>query len=85
MYKLWLTRKNLKYLIKKLKENKNYKTTKTINKVNQRIEGFSKVCYLKGNYILLPCRGMNNQRYSVAKERIDLTLYECFRKVSLVN
>lgn len=84
-WKVFKTRKGLEYLIKKLKENKNDKTTEAINKVNQRIEGFSKVCYSKGNYILLPCRSMNNQRYSAAEDRIDLTLYECFGKATLAK
>lgn len=35
--------------------------------------------------MLLPERQMNNQRYSVTEDRIDLTLHECFEKGALAK
>ena len=74
------TSKSLESLINQIKTNRKNDYTKKIRQVNSNIEEFAKICYTKGNYMLLPERQMNNQRYSVAEDRIDLTLYECFEK-----
>ncbi|MGF0040274.1 hypothetical protein ACQRBF_05765 [Peptoniphilaceae bacterium SGI.131] len=52
--------------------------TEKIIQVNNYVENFAKYCYTKGNYILLPHRRMNNERYQKLEDRIALTIYECF-------
>lgn len=71
------TVKSLKYLKGKIEKN-----DEKISEVNKMIEPFADVCYLKGNFMLLPegCRAMNNQRYQIAEDRIDVTLHQCFGK-----
>ena len=51
-----------------------------IKELNKRIQEFAQLYYTAGNFMLLPegKRRMNNQRYQVAEDRIDLTLYQCF-------
>lgn len=51
-----------------------------IKAVNSKIEAFAEVCYTEGNYMLLPQRQMNKQRYRFTEDRIDLTIYESFDK-----
>jgi len=76
---------NLKALLKQIRATWKNDYTSKINATNERIEDFAKVCYTKGNYMLLPERKMNPQRYSVTEDRIDLTLYECFDKGALAK
>lgn len=57
--------------------------TDKIRKINKNLEEFAKIYYSKGNYMLLPARKMNLQRYRIAEDRIDITLYECFDKGTL--
>ena len=59
------------------------KITSKILEVNTKIEAFASVCYTRGNYMLLPKREMNNYRYQVTEDRIDMTLYEAFDKGAL--
>lgn len=75
--------KTLESLINKIKTDSKNKYTDAIKQVNSNIEEFAKIYYTKGNYMLLPERQMNNQRYRVAEDRIDLTLYECFENGAL--
>jgi hypothetical protein len=77
--------KSLESLINQIKTNRKNKYTEVIKQINSNIEEFAKICYTKGNYMLLPKRQMNNQRYSVTEDRIDLTLYECFEKGALAK
>ncbi len=79
------TSKSLESLINQIKTNRKNDYTEKIRRVNSNIEEFAKMCYTKGNYMLLPERQMNNQRYSVTEDRIDLTLYECFEKGALAK
>lgn len=77
----WNTSKTVRALTA-LKDQieKHGKYEKKIRKVNDKIESFASVCYSKGNFMLLPdgCRTMNNQRYQIAEDRVDVTLYQCF-------
>lgn len=75
----------LKALLKQIRATWDNEYTSKINAINEKIEGFAEVCYTKGNYMLLPERKMNPQRYSIAEDRIDLTLYECFDKGALAK
>lgn len=59
------------------------KENEEIIKVNEKINEFAKYYYTKGNYMLLPKRGMNTERYKITEDRIDCTLYECFANGSL--
>ena len=72
------TPRSLESLINQIKTNRKNDYTEKIRRVNGNVEEFAKICYTKGNYMLLPERQMNIQRYSVTEDRIDLTLYECF-------
>lgn len=74
------TSKSLERLINQIKTNRNNDYTEKIRRVNSNIKEFAKICYTKGNYMLLLERQMNNQRYRITEDRIDLTLYECFEK-----
>lgn len=67
---------SLKTLIRQITKKTSY--TDKILKINERLDTFARVCYTKGNYILLPERKMNNERYSNCEDRIDQTLYESF-------
>lgn len=75
---VYKTSKSIGSLINQIKTNRKNDYTEKIRQVNNNIEEFAKICYTKGNYMLLPERQMNNQRYSFTEDRIDLTLYECF-------
>lgn len=77
--------KSLGSLINQIKTDSKNKYTEAIKQVNCNIEEFAEICYTKGNYMLLPERKMNNQRYSITEDRIDLTLYECFEKGRLAK
>lgn len=79
------TQKSLGCLIDMIKTNRENDYSERIRQVNKNIEGFAEICYTKGNYMILPKRQMNNQRYSVTEDRIDLTLYECFEKGALAK
>lgn len=72
-------------LLKQIRAKWNNDFTSRINAINEKVEGFAEVCYTKGNYMLLPKRKMNPQRYSITEDRIDLTIYECFDKGSLAK
>lgn len=87
----WKTSKSIGYLEALIKriidgpDEKKYdqKTIEKINKIlsvnnNEIIKDFAEVCYTKGNYMLLPARKMNIERYNISQDRIDLALYECF-------
>lgn len=76
---------NLKALLKQIRATWKNDFTWKINATNERIENFAKVCYTKGNYMLLPEREMNPKRYSVTEDRIDLSLYECFDNGALAK
>ncbi len=75
----WVSYKTLNFL-NALK--KYTKTKDQIQSVNQSVSEFASVCYSKGNFMLLPdgCRAMNNQRYQMTEDRMDVTLYQCFGK-----
>ena len=77
------TTKSIKALLKQSDATHPNKFTSKILAVNNKIEAFASVCYTKGNYMLLPDRKMNNYRYQVTEDRIDMTLYEAFDKGSL--
>lgn len=79
------TVKSLESLINQIKTNRKNNFTEKIRKVNSNIEEFAQLCYTKGNYMLLPDRKMNPQRYSITEDRIDLTLYECFENGKLAK
>lgn len=74
------TPNSLKVLIQQIETYRKKAHTESIRKVNAKIENFSRVCYTKGNYMLLPSRQMNTKRYYILEDRIDATLYECFEK-----
>lgn len=71
---------NLEALLKQIKATWKNDYTDKIRTINKNLEEFAKVYYSKGNYMLLPERKMNPQRYRIAEDRIDITLYECFDK-----
>ena len=77
------TTKSIKALLKQSDATHPNKFTSKILAVNNKIEAFASVCYTKGNYMLLPDRKMNNYRYQVTEDRIDMTLYEAFDKGAL--
>lgn len=77
--------KSLEKLINKIKTDNKNEYTEAINKINSNVEEFAQICNTKGNYMLLPERQMNNQRYSITEDRIDLTLYECFKNGALAK
>lgn len=79
------TVKGLEWLLKEIHATWNNDYTSKIKTVNEKIQGLAKVYHTKGNYMLLPERKMNTQRYKVAQDRIDLTLYECFDKGALAK
>jgi hypothetical protein len=83
VYKNARTIKTLEALLKQIKATWENSYTVKINEINDKLESFAKVCYTKGNYMLLPERQMNIQRYRVTEDRIDSTLYECFDKGAL--
>lgn len=79
------TEKSLKSLLYQINLNGITDTSRNIIAVNNKFENFAKICYSKGNFMLLPNRAMNNKRYSVTEDRIDMTLYECFEKGALAT
>ncbi len=76
---------SLKALIYQIRNDRKNDYTEAICKVNRNIEDFAQICYTKGNYMLLPNRYMNNQRYRITEDRIDLSIYECFGKGALAK
>ena len=46
--------------------------------VNDNFRPFAEVYHTKGNFLFLPARKMNNDRYSYTRDRIDKSLHECF-------
>ena len=60
-----------------------------IKAVNKRVERFAELYYTRGNFMLLPKRpkgmreSLNLERMRVTQDRIDWTLYECFRSGEL--
>ncbi len=76
---------NLKALLNQIRATWENDYTLKIKDINKRLDNFAKVCYSRGNYMLLPEKKMNPQRYSIAEDRIDLTLYECFDKGALAK
>ena len=77
------TTKSINALLKQTDATYRNDFTDEILDVNKKIEAFASVCYTKGNYMLLPDRKMNNYRYQVTEDRIDMTLYEAFDKGAL--
>lgn len=80
----WIAYKTSKSLECLIRQIKNYRN-EAIRKINANIAEFAQICYSKGNYILLPERQMNNERYQFTEDRIDLTLYESFRNGKLAH
>ncbi|MDY4544426.1 MAG: hypothetical protein SPE00_03805 [Bacilli bacterium] len=76
---------NLTNLIRQINNPHKNKYTPKINEINKKINEFAKVYYTQGNYMLLPKREMNNQRFRITEDRIDSTLYECFDKGALAK
>ena len=71
---------NLEVLLKQTRATWKNEYTPKIKKINENLEPFANMCYTSGNYMLLPERQMNLQRFRFAEDRIDLSLYECFDK-----
>ena len=46
--------------------------------VNDKFSDFAAWYHTRGNFMLLPCRNMNADRYKHSQDRIDKSLYECF-------
>lgn len=72
------TPKSLECLLRQIRSKRENDYTVKIIKVNNKLEEFAKVIYTKGNYMLLPKRSMNNERYKRFEDRIDLTLFHSF-------
>ena len=64
------TTNSLKHLLNRIDNQK-------IKSINKKFNNFAKLCYTKGNFILLPDRAMQ-KRGILYEDRIDETLYECF-------
>lgn len=79
-WNVYKTAKSLKAILWQIKSNKETTYSQRIKEVNIKISEFAKLCYTPANFIILPSRQMNNQRYQVTTDRIDMTLYECFDK-----
>lgn len=77
------TKNSLNNLLRQIRYTHTNDYTSKINSVNKKIEKFAKVCYTKGNYMLLPERSINPLRYDLFEDRIDLTLFNCFGNGSL--
>ena len=74
---------NIEALLERINATWKNDYTDKIKKVNKKLEPFVKVYATKGNFMLLPERRMNTQRYRIVEDRIDMTLYECFSKGAL--
>ena len=79
-WSVFKTEKSLNALLWQIKTNKETAYSQRIKDVNLKLYAFAKLCYTPGNFMLLPNRQMNNQRYQFTTDRIDMTLYECFGK-----
>lgn len=77
-WKAYKNVKSLNSLLFQINTNKETDYSSLIKKVNAKMEPFAQVYYTKGNFMLLPKRQMNNKRYIITEDRIDVTLYECF-------
>ncbi len=82
-WKTCKTQKCLKALIRQINADWDNDYTKKLQAVNEKLEPFAEIYWTKGNFIQLPERKMNNERYNVTEDRIDWTLYECFGKGKL--
>ena len=71
---------SLKLLIKKIDSDE-----AGYLEVNKIFEDFAKICYTKGNFMLLPDRKMNTKRGEICEDRMDETLYQCFKGGALSN
>ncbi len=77
----WLaykTEKSLHMLLSEIRSKSENDFTKKIIAVNEKLEPFANAVHSSGNYMLLPDRQMNNMRYKIAEDRIDLTLFHSF-------
>lgn len=82
----WVTTKSIGHLnnlIYQITTDRKTGYNEAIKKVNKQISEFAEICYNKGNYMLLPEKRMNFERYKLTEDRIDLTLYECFKNGKL--
>lgn len=77
-WNVYKTAKSLKALLWQIKSNKKTTYSERIKEVNRKVNAFAKLCYTRGNFMILPNRQMNNQRYEITNDRLDMTLYECF-------
>lgn len=82
-WSVYKTAKSLRALLWQIKSNKETAYSEKIKEVNLKVNAFAKLCYTPGNFMILPNRQMNNQRYQITNDRIDMTLYECFGKDAL--
>lgn len=46
--------------------------------INDKFRPFAELYHTKGNFLFLPARKMNNDRYIYTRDRIDRSLHECF-------
>ena len=61
------TVKSLRALINETLATWDNDYTEKILAVNKRVKGFGEVCYTKGNFMLLPDKNMNIERYPVVR------------------
>ena len=84
----WKSYKNvrsLEVLIEKIESNKQDDYSRKIRALNEKIDGFASLIYTKGNFMLLPYRGMNSKRYGICEDRIDITIFEGFPDGEMSN
>ena len=84
-WKSYKTIESLKALIKKIESNEQDDCSRKIRALNEKIDGFANLIYTKGNFMLLPDRGMNSKRYEICEDRIDITIFECFPDGKMSN
>lgn len=77
-WKTYKTTKSLKRLLKQIHSKQKNDYTAKIVQLNEKIEDFAKVIYNEGNYMLLPKRIINSERFQKFEDRVDLTLYHSF-------
>lgn len=82
-WNIYKTAKSLNALLWQIKTNKETTYSQRIKEVNLKVNPLAKLCYTPGNFMILPNRQMNNKRYQITNDRIDMTLYECFGKGAL--
>ena len=66
------------YLLEQSRSPQEDEETLAIRALNETLEPLAAMIDTAGNFMLLPKRGMNPERYAVSEDRIDITLYECF-------